>query len=135
MKIIAGPCVHESYEQSLYIAKRCYSICQYYGFDYYFKASYDKANRTSMESFRGLGITPTLIDLGRIKNELDIKILTDVHDIEQLRRILGFFNHTVDVLQIPAFLSRQTDLIVEACKSDKIINIKKGQFMAPWDID
>ncbi len=137
MRIIAGPCVHESYEQSLEIASRCKGICQRFGFEYYFKASYDKANRTSMDSFRGLGMSRTLIDFGKIKKQLDIKILTDIHDIEQLKTIIEFheFNNSVDVLQIPAFLSRQTDLITEACKSDKIINIKKGQFMAPWDIE
>ena len=134
MRIIAGPCQHESYEQSLQIAKHCKKWCDHFGFEYYFKASYDKANRTSMHSERGRGLRKTLIDLSHIKRELDVNILTDVHDREQLRTIRAFYDHVVDVIQIPAFLSRQTDLIIDASKSGKIINIKKGQFMAPWDI-
>ena len=134
MRIIAGPCQHESYEQSLEIAKHCKKWCDHFGFEYYFKASYDKANRTSMHSPRGIGLKETLFDLSKIKKEIDVPILTDVHDREQLRTIRAFFDHVVDVIQIPAFLSRQTDLIVDASRSGKIINIKKGQFMAPWDI-
>ena len=134
MRIIAGPCQHESYEQSLEIAKHCKKWCDHFGFEYYFKASYDKANRTSMHSERGQGLKKTLFDLSKIKKEVEVPILTDVHDREQLRTIRAFFDHVVDVIQIPAFLSRQTDLIVDASRSGKIINIKKGQFMAPWDI-
>lgn len=134
MRIIAGPCQHESYEQSLEIAKHCKKWCDHFGFEYYFKASYDKANRTSMHSPRGIGLKETLFDLSKIKKEIGVPILTDVHDREQLRTIRAFFDHVVDVIQIPAFLSRQTDLIVDASRSGKIINIKKGQFMAPWDI-
>ncbi len=134
MRIIAGPCQHESYEQSLEIAKHCKKWCDHFGFEYYFKASYDKANRTSMHSERGRGLKKTLFDLSKIKKEIGVSILTDVHDREQLRTIRAFFDHVVDVIQIPAFLSRQTDLIVDASLSGKIINIKKGQFMAPWDI-
>jgi len=134
VRIIAGPCQHESYEQSLEIAKHCKKWCDHFGFEYYFKASYDKANRTSMHSERGRGLKKTLFDLSKIKKEIGVSILTDVHDREQLRTIRAFFDHVVDVIQIPAFLSRQTDLIVDASLSGKIINIKKGQFMAPWDI-
>ena len=134
MRLIAGPCQHESLELSQQIAEECKDICDKYDIEYYFKASYDKANRTSMHSPRGLGLKKTLFDLSKIKKDVDVPILTDVHDREQLRTIRAFFDHVVDVIQIPAFLSRQTDLIVDACKSGKIINIKKGQFMAPWDI-
>lgn len=134
MRIIAGPCQHESLEQSLEIARECKKWCDHFGYEYYFKASYDKANRTSMDSPRGLGLKKTIFDLSKIKSELNVNILTDVHDREELRYILFFFEHVIDVIQIPAFLSRQTDLINDACKSGKIINIKKGQFMAPWDI-
>ena len=135
MRLVAGPCQHESLELSQQIAEECKDICDKYGVEYYFKASYDKANRTSMHSERGLGLKETLFDLSKIKKEVDVPILTDVHDREQLRTIRAFFDHVVDVIQIPAFLCRQTDLIVDASRSGKIINIKKGQFLAPWDID
>lgn len=135
MRLIAGPCQHENLELSQQIAEECKDICDKYGVEYYFKASYDKANRTSMHSERGLGLKETLFDLSKIKKEVDVPILTDVHDREQLRTIRAFFDHVVDVIQIPAFLCRQTDLIVDASRSGKIINIKKGQFLAPWDID
>jgi len=134
MRLIAGPCQHENLELSQQIAEECKDICDKYDVEYYFKASYDKANRTSMHSERGRGLKKTLFDLSKIKKEVEVPILTDVHDREQLRYIRAFFDHVVDVIQIPAFLSRQTDLIVDASKSGKIINIKKGQFMAPWDI-
>ena len=129
MRIIAGPCQHESLEQSLEIATECQRICDLYDIEYYFKASYDKANRTSMSGKRGLGISETLPHFQKIK-AAGFKLLTDVHTVGQISRC----HNLVDVLQIPAFLCRQTDLIVEACKSDCIINIKKGQFLAPWDV-
>ncbi len=129
MRIIAGPCQHESLEQSLEIAKECQRVCDLYDIEYYFKASYDKANRTSMSGERGRGISETLPDFQKIK-AAGFNILTDVHTVGQISRCKG----VVDVLQIPAFLCRQTDLIVEACKSDCIVNIKKGQFLAPWDV-
>ena len=135
MRLIAGPCQHEGLELSQQIAEECKDICDKYGVEYYFKASYDKANRTSMHSERGQGLKKTLFDLSKIKKEVGVPILTDVHDREQLRTIRAFFDHVVDVIQIPAFLCRQTDLIVDASRSGKIINIKKGQFLAPWDID
>ena len=134
MRLIAGPCQHESLDLSKHIAEECKDICDKYGVEYYFKASYDKANRTSMHSERGQGLKKTLFDLFKIKKDVGVPILTDVHDREQLRTIRAFFDHVVDVIQIPAFLCRQTDLIVDASRSGKIINIKKGQFMAPWDI-
>ena len=135
MKIIAGPCQHESYEQSLEIAAHCKDICDAYDIDYVFKASFDKANRTAVGSKRGVGLDNTLGDFRRIKEELeDVLTLTDVHDVHQVYEIVNHYNDAVDVLQIPAFLSRQTDLIDAACSTDKIVNIKKGQFMAPWDV-
>lgn len=135
MKIIAGPCQHESYQQSIDIAMHCKEICDLYGIDYFFKASYDKANRTSLQSTRGIGLRDTLLDFAMIKREnRELKTLTDVHDVHHVYEIVNDFHDAVDVLQIPAFLSRQTDLIEAACSTDKIINIKKGQFMAPWDI-
>ena len=135
MKIIAGPCQHESYEQSLDIAAHCKDICDAYDIDYVFKASFDKANRTAVGSKRGVGLENTLGDFRRIKEELeDVLTLTDVHDVHQVYEIVNQYNDAVDVLQIPAFLSRQTDLIDAACSTGKIVNIKKGQFMAPWDV-
>ena len=133
MKIIAGPCQHETLEQSLEIATECKRVCDKYGIDYYFKASFDKANRTSADGQRGLGLTPTLHAFADMKHEIEgLKILTDVQSVEQVRQLDQC--PSVDVLQIPAFLCRQTDLIKEACRTDKIVNIKKGQFLAPWDV-
>ena len=134
MRIIAGPCQHESLPQSLEIARECKRVCDKYGIEYYFKASYDKANRTSANGVRGLGLETTLTDFLALKVELGVKTLTDVHDYVQVNRIEREFKDAVDVYQIPAFLCRQTDLIQAACATDKIVNIKKGQFMAPWDM-
>jgi len=136
MRIIAGPCQHESIEQSLEIATVCKRVCDKYGIEYYFKASFDKANRTSVNGKRGTGnnadesLYNFIIDIKKIKEEISVKVLTDVHERWQVGRL----EKVVDVLQIPAFLCRQTDLIVAACKSDCIVNIKKGQFLAPWDV-
>jgi len=130
MRIIAGPCQHETLAQSAEIAKECKRVCDKYGIEYYFKASYDKANRTSMSGERGVGIDAALPDLLALKETLGIKILTDVHTEGQISRCRSF----VDVIQIPAFLCRQTDLIRAACATDCIVNIKKGQFLAPWDV-
>jgi 2-dehydro-3-deoxyphosphooctonate aldolase (KDO 8-P synthase) len=134
MRIIAGPCQHESLEHSLKIANHCKEICDSLGIDYYFKASYDKANRTSLNGKRGQGIDKTLSDFRIIKKEHGINTLTDVHETIQIHYIENNFSDAIDVYQIPAFLCRQTDLILEACKTDKIVNIKKGQFLAPWDV-
>jgi 2-dehydro-3-deoxyphosphooctonate aldolase (KDO 8-P synthase) len=134
MRIIAGPCQHESLEKSLEIATHCARICKNHNIDYYFKASYDKANRTSINGVRGLGIDKTLSDFRIIKQENNIKILTDVHETIQIQYLEKNYTDVIDVYQIPAFLCRQTDLIIEACKTNKIINIKKGQFLAPWDV-
>ena len=134
MRIIAGPCQHESLAQSAEIARECKRVCDKYGIEYYFKASYDKANRTSANGVRGMGIEATLTDFLALKVTLGVKTLTDVHDAVQVRRIERQFKDAVDVYQIPAFLCRQTDLIQAACATDKIVNIKKGQFLAPWDV-
>ena len=134
MRIIAGPCQHESLPQSLEIAKECKRVCDKYGIEYIFKASYDKANRSSMQGKRGVGIEATLTDFLALKVQLGVKTLTDVHDYVQVARIEREFKDAVDVYQIPAFLCRQTDLLKAVCDTGKIVNIKKGQFLAPWDM-
>ena len=135
MKIIAGPCQHESYQQSRAIAEHCKRICDKLGVDYYFKASYDKANRSHIEGERGVGFNSTLSSFKMMKECIPgLQTLTDVHSVEDVYELTDHFNDAVDVLQIPAFLCRQTDLIEAACETDKIVNIKKGQFMAPWDM-
>ena len=130
MRIIAGPCQHETLDHSLKIAEHCKKVCESHDFEYIFKASFDKANRTSITGQRGRGLDDTLEDFQRMKKELDIQILTDVHEVSQIQPI----SEVVDVIQIPAFLCRQTDLIRAACDTDCIVNIKKGQFLAPWDV-
>jgi len=134
MRIIAGPCQHEGLAQSSEIARECKRVCDKYGIEYYFKASYDKANRSSLGGKRGMGMEATLTDFLALKVTLGVKTLTDVHDYVQLKRIEREFRDAVDVYQIPAFLCRQTDLVQAACATDKIVNIKKGQFLAPWDM-
>tara|TARA_R110002012_G_scaffold290713_3_gene484843 strand:+ start:7981 stop:8685 length:705 start_codon:yes stop_codon:yes gene_type:complete len=124
--IIAGPCQHESYEHSYKIAKHCKSVCDSYGIEYYFKASFDKANRTHNDSQRGLGLTACLGDFSKLRKEF--KITTDFHETHQVDKL------EVDVYQIPAFLSKQTDLLQKAISTSKIINIKKGQFISPKGI-
>jgi 2-dehydro-3-deoxyphosphooctonate aldolase (KDO 8-P synthase) len=130
MRIIAGPCQHETLAQSAEIAKECKRVCDKYGIEYYFKASFDKANRTSVNGKRGVGLHPFVHDILALKDELNVKALTDVHEVDQIQ----YLKDIVDVLQIPAFLCRQTDLIQAACKTNCIVNIKKGQFLAPWDV-
>ena len=135
MRIIAGPCQHESLTQSLEIAQECKRVCDKLGIDYIFKASFDKANRTSMKGTRGKGLDVTLEAFRTMKLEINnLQTLTDVHDTKQVETIKENYNDAVDVLQIPAFLCRQTDLIRACVDTDKILNIKKGQFLAPWDI-
>ena len=134
MRIIAGPCQHESLSQSAAIAEKCKAVCDKYDIEYIFKASFDKANRSSMQGKRGIGLADTLNDFKLIKETYGIKTLTDVHDIDQIEKIVGVYDDVVDVLQIPAFLCRQTDLVQAACDTGKIVNIKKGQFLAPWDM-
>jgi 2-dehydro-3-deoxyphosphooctonate aldolase (KDO 8-P synthase) len=128
--LIAGPCVIESEEHAMRMAEIIKGVARALGFPFIFKASYDKANRTSIRSFRGPGIKEGLRILKKIKNELNIPVLTDVHDAADV----GAVADAVDVLQIPAFLSRQTDLVVAAALSGRAVNIKKGQFMSPWDM-
>jgi len=130
MRIIAGPCQHESLGQSAEIARECKRVCDKYNIDYYFKASFDKANRTSINGKRGVGLWAFKHDIFELKNQLNVKTLTDVHAVDQI----PFIKDVVDVIQIPAFLCRQTDLIRAACETDCIVNIKKGQFLAPWDV-
>jgi 2-dehydro-3-deoxyphosphooctonate aldolase (KDO 8-P synthase) len=131
VKIIAGPCQHESLKQSLEIAKHCELVCKKYGIEYFFKASFDKANRTSSNGKRGLGLEQTMHDFDILRSHmLDLNIVTDVHEAWQVEVVKDY----VDVIQIPAFLCRQTDLILAAVETGKIVNIKKGQFLAPWDV-
>lgn len=135
MRIIAGPCQHETLTDSAMIAKECKRVCDKHGIDYYFKASFDKANRSSIKGIRGIGMDATLTDFEALKNEFGVNTITDVHTVEQIQYITEAYNDVVDALQIPAFLCRQTDLVKAACATDKIVNIKKGQFLAPWDVE
>ena len=135
MKIIAGPCQHETLAQSAEIAKECKRVCDKHNIEYYFKASYDKANRTSASGKRGVGLQATMNDFQTLKDEYGVKTLTDVHNQNEILKIAAYYKEAVDILQIPAFLCRQTDLIKAACKTGKIVNIKKGQFLAPWDVE
>lgn len=128
--LISGPCVIESFEKTFEIAAYLKEITQKLDIPFIFKASFDKANRTSLHSFRGPGLSEGLKILARIKSELNIHVLSDVHQIDQIAPAAA----VLDIIQIPAFLCRQTDLILEAAQTQKIINIKKGQFLAPWDI-
>jgi 2-dehydro-3-deoxyphosphooctonate aldolase (KDO 8-P synthase) len=128
--LIAGPCVIESEEHAIRMAEIIKGVTKSLDFPFIFKASYDKANRTSIRSFRGPGLKEGLRILKKIKNELNLPVLTDVHETADVAKVA----EVVDVLQIPAFLSRQTDLVVAAALSGRVVNIKKGQFVAPWDM-
>jgi 2-dehydro-3-deoxyphosphooctonate aldolase (KDO 8-P synthase) len=128
--LIAGPCVIESEEHALKMAESIAGVARALYLPYIFKASYDKANRTSASSFRGPGIEEGCRILKKIRDEVGVPVLTDVHDAHDVPRVA----ETVDVLQIPAFLCRQTDLLVAAGKSGKVVNVKKGQFVAPQDM-
>ncbi|WP_286925714.1 MULTISPECIES: 3-deoxy-8-phosphooctulonate synthase [Lysinibacillus] len=127
--LLAGPCVIESEEQVLYIAKFMKELSEELKINYVFKASFDKANRSSINSFRGPGIQKGLEILKKVKENFNIPIVTDIHDVYQIEEVAK----VADIIQIPAFLCRQTDLLVAAGKTNKIINVKKGQFLAPWD--
>jgi len=129
LTIIAGPCVIESPEHALMMARECLQRARAAGLDYVFKSSFDKANRSSIHSFRGLGMEAGLEVLQRVKEELGVPVLTDVHDVSQVEQVAA----VADVLQIPAFLCRQTDLLLAAAKSGRAVNVKKGQFLAPHD--
>ncbi|HEX5482064.1 MAG TPA: 3-deoxy-8-phosphooctulonate synthase, partial [Terriglobia bacterium] len=128
--IIAGPCVIESERHAMKMAESLSRIARDLRIPYIFKASYDKANRTSLRSFRGPGLTLGLEILARIKKEFPVPVLTDVHEASAV----GPAAEVCDMIQIPAFLSRQTDLLVEAGRSGAAVNIKKGQFLSPWDM-
>lgn len=129
LTIIAGPCVIESADHALMMARECQARAQTTGLDFVYKASFDKANRSSVESFRGLGMEAGLEVLQRVKDEVGVPVLTDVHDVSQIEPVAA----VADILQIPAFLSRQTDLVLAAAKSGRAVNVKKGQFLAPAD--
>jgi 2-dehydro-3-deoxyphosphooctonate aldolase (KDO 8-P synthase) len=128
--LIAGPCVIESEAHALKMAKAISAVASKLQVPYIFKASYDKANRTSLQSFRGPGLEEGLRILQKIKKEAGVAVLTDVHEAKDVPAVAD----AVDVVQIPAFLCRQTDLLVAAAKHAKAINIKKGQFVSPWDM-
>jgi 2-dehydro-3-deoxyphosphooctonate aldolase (KDO 8-P synthase) len=128
--LIAGPCVIESEEHALKMAECIQGVTKALGVPYIFKASYDKANRTSIKSFRGPGIGEGLKILQKVKESVGVPVLTDVHEAVDVIRVA----EVVDVLQIPAFLCRQTDLLVAAAKTERAINVKKGQFVSPWDM-
>ena len=128
--LIAGPCVIESEEIVFEIAQKLKKIAGNLSLDLYFKASFDKANRTSIASYRGPGIDEGLRILSKVKNDFGLKICTDIHEPWQAEKVA----QVADTIQIPAFLCRQTDLLVAAAKTGKTINVKKAQFLAPWDM-
>ena len=128
--VIIGPCQLESEQHALNMAGKIKEITNKFNLGFIYKTSFDKANRTSLKGKRGVGLDNSLSIFDKIKKEFNVPILTDVHNIEQCSIVA---NH-VDVIQIPAFLCRQTDLLVAAAKTNKIINVKKGQFLAPWDM-
>lgn len=130
LTVIAGPCQLESLDHALMIASRMATICAAAGAGYVFKASYDKANRTSASGIRGMGMEAGLEVLAQVRAQIGCPVLTDVHGPDQCAPVA----QAVDVLQIPAFLSRQTDLLLAAGQTGAVVNIKKGQFMAPWDM-
>lgn len=129
--LIAGPCVIENKQHTLTLARGLQEIAARVGVGLIFKASYDKANRTSVESYRGPGMDAGLKILRAVKEETGLPVLSDVHDISQVKPAAD----VLDVIQIPAFLSRQTDLLIAAGETGRIVNIKKGQFQAPWDME
>jgi len=128
--VIAGPCVIESLDQCLHIAAHVKRVCDGLGIVYVFKASFDKANRSSNASFRGPGLTDGLVVLEKVKEKLGVPVLTDVHEADQAHTVA----EVVDILQVPAFLARQTDLLHAVGRTGKTVNIKKGQFMSPHEM-
>jgi len=128
--IIAGPCVIETEDIVFHTAERLKELCRGVGLPLLFKSSYDKANRTSLSSFRGPGIEKGLRILSDVKSKFQIPVISDVHSVEELRPA----SEVLDALQIPAFMCRQTDLIIAASRTGKPVNVKKGQFLAPWDV-
>jgi 2-dehydro-3-deoxyphosphooctonate aldolase (KDO 8-P synthase) len=130
LAVIAGPCVIESKESALRHAARLKQAADRVGVPYIFKSSFDKANRSSLQSYRGPGLEAGLEILAEVKKKVGVPVLTDVHEKEQV----GPAKEIIDILQIPAFLCRQTDFIVAVAQSGKVVNVKKGQFLAPWDM-
>ncbi len=130
LAVIAGPCVIESRESALRHAAALKEVTDRVGVPFIYKSSYDKANRSSIQSYRGPGIDKGLEILAAVKREIGVPILTDVHEKEQI----ALAKEVVDVLQIPAFLCRQTDFVLAVARSGKVVNVKKGQFLAPWDL-
>lgn len=131
LAIIAGPCQLESLDHALMVAEKMQAACAAVGAGYVFKSSYDKANRTSVEGKRGLGINAGLEILAKVREQVGCPVLTDVHTEAQCVQA----GEVVDVLQIPAYLCRQTDLLIAAGNTGKVVNVKKGQFLAPWDME
>ena len=130
LALIAGPCVIEGRESAIHHASLLKEITDRVGVPFIYKSSYDKANRTSLESYRGPGIEKGLEILAEVKEKVGVPVLTDVHEKEQVRLV----KEVADILQIPAFLCRQTDFVMEVARSGKPVNVKKGQFLAPWDL-
>ena len=128
--VIAGPCALENLDLTLHIGRHLKSICSEQNLGFIFKGSFDKANRTSLNSYRGVGLEAGLSLLGAVRNELGVPVTTDIHEPAQA----GPVGEVCDLIQIPAFLARQTDLLVAAAATGKPVNVKKGQFMAPWDM-
>ncbi|MGC2235371.1 MAG: 3-deoxy-8-phosphooctulonate synthase [Pyrinomonadaceae bacterium] len=129
LTFILGPCVVESAQHALFMAQEINDICKHVGVDFVYKSSFDKANRSSSESFRGQGMEFGLEILAQVKQEIGVPVITDVHETWQVEKTA----QVADILQIPAFLCRQTDLLIESARSGKAVNVKKGQFLAPWD--
>lgn len=129
LAFILGPCVVESEKHALFMASEIKAICESVGVSFVYKSSFDKANRSSSESFRGNGMEAGLEILAQVRSELGVPVITDIHEPWHVEKVAPF----VDMLQIPAFLCRQTDLLVESAKSGLPVNVKKGQFLAPWD--
>ena len=129
LAFILGPCVVESAQHALFMAQEINDICRHVGVDFVYKSSFDKANRSSIESFRGGGMEFGLEVLAQVKAEIGVPVITDVHETRQIEKVAAI----ADIIQIPAFLCRQTDLLIESAKSGKAVNVKKGQFLAPWD--
>ncbi len=128
--LIAGPCVLESEEMAMEVAGTLKEICGRLGMSYVFKTSFDKANRTSLDSYRGPGIDKGLEIMARVRETIGVPIISDIHEVDQVEQAAA----VLDILQIPAFLCRQTDLLVAAGQSGKPISLKKGQFLSPWDM-
>ncbi|OGW04709.1 MAG: 3-deoxy-8-phosphooctulonate synthase, partial [Nitrospinae bacterium RIFCSPLOWO2_02_FULL_39_110] len=128
--LIAGPCVIESEKSALDTAEKLKDICKEINIPLIYKSSYDKANRTSVKSFRGVGLKKGLKILKKVRDKFNIPVLSDIHKEEDIKEAAD----VLDIIQIPAFLSRQTDLIIKVAKTGRVVNVKKGQFLAPWDV-